>query len=166
MSLHQLGQNINVMWSALTTTPDKDDASDLARPMIPGAQGDKLAASCDFVLYFRVLAVTPAPGKPGAQKFEIRTRRHGRNLARGRDSGVLPDPLPFHTFRELRDRLNSGVMSSVPPPPTDAELEAGDKANTSTGDAPAPAAAKERSQSAPRNTPQVSPGPRRTGFKI
>ena len=139
INVHGLGEGrLNVMWTALTTAPDKEDATDLARPMIPGKEGDKFAASCDLVFYFVQKPLPPRPGQAAQIKFEIRTRRHGKAIARGRDSGVLPDPLPAATWREMLAVLQRGQLSALPPPPTDEELAAAEAVGDSqTENAPA-----------------------------
>lgn len=135
------GLPVNVMWSALTTTPDKEDATDLARPMIPGKEGDKFAAACDFVFYFVQQSVPPRPGQPASIRFEIRTRRYGKAIARGRDSGILPDPLRVATWREMMDLLKQGILAPTAEPPTDEELVAASEAGAEPTESPAAASA-------------------------
>lgn len=149
------GLPVNVMWSALTTTPDKEDATDLARPMIPGKEGDKFAAACDFVLYFVQQSIPPKPGQPASIRFEIRTRRYGKAIARGRDSGILPDPLRVATWREMMDLLKQGILAPTAAPPTDEELAAAGEAEAAA--APAPAAVPSAAPTPPAVRPVVVP---------
>lgn len=107
VKIHSL--NINVLWLALAKNPDTENP--IGQPMIPGQQASKFPAGCDFIFYHRSFQ----DGKD--LKFEIRTKRYGAFLAGGRDSGVLPDPIPDPTYRKLIELLeNNGEATMTPKP--------------------------------------------------
>ena len=103
------GLGINVVWEALALQPEEEDGKLLAmgRPMIPGQQGDKFSAGCDFILHTR--AEQPQPTQP--PKFEIRTKRYARFIAGNRLGvrvGMLPDPFRG-TYADFMTNLGHDV---------------------------------------------------------
>ena len=122
VDIHNLG--LNTSWEALVQ--EADDEHPKARPAIPGNQGPKFAAGCSYLFYFNRTVTAARPGAPGTpaipaqQKFEIRTAQFGKYIAGGRDGGVLADPLPGRTFRDLQNALSRGIntpVASVPSTP-------------------------------------------------
>lgn len=112
VEIHRMG--VNVAWLALAAEPDDDHPN--IRPMIPGKEGAKYGAGCSFILYFRKTIGSRDGGKP-REHFDIYTRNEGKAIAGGRDGGLLPSPLPGHTYRTLIECLSrTSDEENVPAP--------------------------------------------------
>jgi hypothetical protein len=88
VKLHSL--NCNVIWEALLQEADDNHPR---RPSIPGNQGPKFGAGCDYIFEF-----TKRMEKDRGLVFTIHTTS---SIAGGRDSGALPPILPVPTYRGL-----------------------------------------------------------------
>lgn len=99
---------VNIIWLCLAKHPDDSDKS--GGPLIPGQQATKFAAGCDNSFYFRSVA------EQGGIRWEIRTKKYGGYFAGGREEGLLPDPLPDHTFRAFEDLVMEG-RAGIPAAP-------------------------------------------------
>ncbi len=83
------GMGCNSVWLALAKHPEEDHPS--GGPLIPGAQGDKLAAATDFIFYARLDQVN----KNVPAVHELRTKKYMSYIAGNRlgaRSHLLPDP--------------------------------------------------------------------------
>jgi hypothetical protein len=120
------GLDVNALWLALDRAPEKD--SPVGQPLIPGQQSTKFPAGCDFIFYHRAYQ----EGKN--LKFEMRTKKYGAYIAGGRDSGLLPDPIPNPTYRLVLDYLGRKVPLPVveEEPEVDPAAEAVDEIEPTT----------------------------------
>ena len=84
------GLNCNIVWEALLQEADENHPR---RPSIPGNQGPKFGAGCDYIFEF-----AKRMEKDRGVVFTIHT---SSGIAGGRDSGALPPILPVPTYRGL-----------------------------------------------------------------
>jgi hypothetical protein len=89
---------VNIVWLCLTKYPDEN--TKLALPEIKGRQAGMFAAGCKYLWYMRV-------GGNDGKTRELKTRKFGNILARGRDGGRLPDTIPNPTYRKIHELLTS-----------------------------------------------------------
>lgn len=108
ISVHGLG--VNVIWTALSTKPDEEHPQVV--PMIQGAQGVKFGAGCNYVLYFQQSFTARGIEQP-RNHYDIHTRSFGRAMARSRDSGWLPSPMPNTTYRDFLTVLQNSTPKVV-----------------------------------------------------
>ncbi len=104
IEIHKLP--VNVVWLCLEKGPTVEDPQ--GGPMLPGQSAVKFPARCDFLFYHRM----------GTGGHEIRTKSFQSFRARGRDGGVLADPLGVLTYRELVEILDAADAGTQVPAST------------------------------------------------
>lgn len=125
IELHKL--DCHVLWLCQTRQPD--DSTKSAGPNLKGQQAIAFPAGCKYVWYMQ--AVHEGKGKV---RHELRTKKCGNAVARGRDGGRLPDPIINPTYRDI-----VYYLSQIPPDDFDdrpeeeiaAEMEAADESAAS-----------------------------------
>lgn len=100
----------NVAWLALASAPDDDNPGG---PMLSGKSRQRFPAGCDHIFYHRKwTGKDPDAEDQDKEVFEARTKAFGKNIGGGRDSGLLPDPIYYPTFREIAEHLS---LAEFPP---------------------------------------------------
>lgn len=153
IELHKL--ECHVVWLAVTRQPDEPTKA--AVPNLKGQQAIMFPAGCKYVWYMQAVHA----GK-GPVRHELRTKKFGQALARGRDGGRLPDPIINPTFRQIVE-----LLSQINPDEFEdqSEEQIAEQLAEETGVAiEAPAAAAQPAQpltrqpaQAPRTAPRAAP---------
>lgn len=92
----------HVVWLALAAPPDD---TQLGGPMLSGKSRQRFPAGCDHIFYHRKWIAEDPDTKTPVTVYEARTQAFERYIGGGRDGGMLPDPLPWPTFRGVAEYL-------------------------------------------------------------
>lgn len=93
----------HVVWLALAAAPDELQPGG---PMLSGKSRARFPAGCDHIFYHRKYEV-PAEGETeGYTVYEAQTKGFGRYIGGGRDGGLIPDVIPWPSFRQVAELLS------------------------------------------------------------
>jgi hypothetical protein len=153
VKMHSLG--CNVVSLCLQSDPNEDQPH--GQPLIPGKEGSKYGAGCDYLLYTRYERFKQ--GQQFVDHFELHSKPWGKFVARARRAiGMpeLPSPLMNQTYSSFIEHLGYNVeatRSALPPydPETPAKIAKAIAASAAVQATPPPAAA-----SAPVNSKPIA----------
>lgn len=91
----------HVVWLALAAPPDDMQPGG---PMLSGKSRQRFPAGCDHIFYHRKYEAI-AEDNSAVTVFEAQTKGYERYIGGGRDGGVIPDVLPWPTFRTIAELL-------------------------------------------------------------
>lgn len=92
----------HVVWLALAAPPDEQQ---LGGPMLSGKSRQRFPAGCDYIFYHRKWVAEDPETKAPVTVYEARTQAFDKYIAGCRDGGLLPDPMPWPTFRQVAEIL-------------------------------------------------------------
>jgi len=149
---HSLG--CNVVSLCLQSDPNEDQPQGL--PLIPGKEGAKYGAGCDFLLYTRYDRFKQ--GQQFVDHFELHSKPWGKFVARARRAiGMpeLPSPLLNQTYASFIEYLGYSVeatRAALPPydPETEAKIAKAIAARAAQPAVAPPAASAPQQAAAPR----------------
>ncbi len=155
------GMGCNVVSLCLASDPSEDQPN--GQPLIPGKEGSKYGASCDFLLYTKRERFKQ--GQQLVDNFEVHTKPSGKFVARARRArglGDLPSPLNNIDYASWIEQLGysaDATREALPPyvDPTEAIMKA-ITARSIAVTAPPPAAASQPAAARPavRHTPTAA----------
>lgn len=101
MQIHEWG--CNVVWTALASPPEDGR---LGGPMISGKSRERFPAGCDHIFRHYRWESTDEETKQPVVGYSARTAPHDNYVGGGRDSGAIPDPFNWPTFKWVAHYLN------------------------------------------------------------
>lgn len=100
MQIHEWG--CNVVWTALASPPEDGR---MGGPMVSGKSRERFPAGCDHIFRHRRYDAVEEDGVTPAVVYEARTCAADNYVGGGRDSGALPDTIPWPTYRTVAHYL-------------------------------------------------------------
>lgn len=142
---HAMG--CNVVSLALAADPNEDQP--VGQPLIPGKEGSKYGAGCDYLLYTRYDRFKQ--GQQFVDHFELHSKPWGKFVARARRAIGMPElssPLTNVTYADFITRLGydpDATRAALPPydPETEAKIIKAISVRAAQPAAPPPVAASQ-----------------------
>ena len=145
MLIHEWG--CNVVWTALASPPEDGRQGG---PMVSGKSRERFPAGCDHIFRHRRYDAVDDDNQP-VVVYEARTCAADGYVGGGRDSGALPDTIPWPTYRTVAEYLGLPEVDPKLVPPELLIEPVGAAASTAASTAPI----------APRQVTRRAPPPRR-----